>query len=212
VGGSAPNPGGPSSSAGGGGSRRLSRYWSFLVALAFTADALGTIFSMSLAAAPAPPLRRPGPGAGAASSAGAFLLPESGRAAGYRGSPCQKRGTQHVAVNARKKDYYSGRYSRRHDQIVAGTTHHHHCFLERNDNASMLQCFWFNIAFSLVDSFQWSRDWHECCTSLARREPAAGQARAVSVLAKNSSCYVSKLALKNKTKVLDPTERAERST
>jgi hypothetical protein len=47
---------------------------------------------------------------------------------------------------------------------------------------------------------------------LARREPAAGQARAVSVLAKNSSCYVSKLALKNKTKVLDPTERAERST
>uniref|UniRef100_A0A0A8Z143 Uncharacterized protein n=1 Tax=Arundo donax TaxID=35708 RepID=A0A0A8Z143_ARUDO len=92
VGGSPPKPGGPSSMAGGasgsgagrwdgsgaGESRRLSRYWSFLLTLAFMADAPGTIFSMSLAAAPpAPPLRRPGPGV---ACSGVFLWPWSGRA------------------------------------------------------------------------------------------------------------------------------------
>ncbi|EEE62339.1 hypothetical protein OsJ_17128 [Oryza sativa Japonica Group] len=66
---------------GGGGarasSRRLSRYWSFFLALGFIAAALGMIFSMSLAAVLAAlPFRRRPPGFSAA-----FLRPFAGRPA-----------------------------------------------------------------------------------------------------------------------------------
>jgi len=61
--------------------------------LAFMADAPGTIFSMSLAAAPpAPPLRRPGVGV---ACSGVFLGPPwSGRAARPTRGPCQLLGQQ----------------------------------------------------------------------------------------------------------------------